>query len=210
MISRPGREKEGRQAGEKELWKTLWGLDPDDVCARAAAAFDPATGQYRLNFFSRTVLISPAAKTISGTTPRDDLLLSSLQDYAPFAIPGYLVHAKDILPSGKLIKPSAMKGGQIYLTGSHVLPLPRIAARYGSDRNGFLTRGRDLGGQELSHGDAAVRLFPFPRIAVALLLWTGDEEFAARADLLVDAACEAQLPPDIMWTTAMMSVLAML
>ncbi len=74
----------------------------------------------------------------------------------------------------------------------------------------FLARGRALGGEELSHGDAAVRLLPFPRIAVVLLLWTDDEEFPARADLLVDAACEGQLPPDIMWATALMCVLAML
>ena len=182
---------------------------PHDVCARTSAVFDCEGGLYRLNVFSRTMLVSPGKKTIGGDALHDDLLLNRMQDYAPLPILGYLIHAKDLPPSGRLIKPSAMTGGQIYLIGSHVLPLHKIAEAYGSNRDGFLQRGRELGGEKIALADASVRLFPFPRIAVALLLWTGDEEFAARADLLVDSTCEAQLPPDVLWMTAMMCVSAM-
>lgn len=197
------------QAGEKDAWETLAGFDPPDVCARTSAVFDCERGFYRLNVFSRTVLVSPEEKTIGGDTLQDDLLLNRMHDYAPLSILGYLIHAKDIPPSRRLIKPSEMKGGQIYLTGSHVLPLHKIAEAYGSNRDGFLQRGRELGGEEIALADASVRLSPFPRVSVALLLWTGDEEFAARADLLADSTCELQLPPDIMWLTAMICVLAM-
>jgi hypothetical protein len=198
------------QAGEKEAWKILAGLDPYEVCERTHAVFDRERGIYRLKVFSRTAVISPEEETISGDTLQDSLLLDRLEDYAPLSLLGYLLHAKDIPLTGRLIKPSGMKGGQIYLTGSHVLPLHRITKKYGCNREGFFARGRELGGEEVSLADASVRLLPFPRVALALLLWIDDEEFTARSDLLMDSTCQFQLPPDILWMTAMMSVLAML
>jgi hypothetical protein len=42
-----------------------------------------------------------------------------------------------------------------------------------------------------------------------LSLWIADEEFPARADLLLDSSCDFQLPPDITWSIAMMTVLVM-
>ncbi len=197
------------QPGEKEAWKTLAELDPLEVCERTHAVFDHERGVYLLKMFSQTAVISPSEKSVSGDTPQDGLLLDRLEDYAPPSTMGYLIHAKDIPLTGRLIKPSAMKGGQIYLTGSHVLPLHKITEKYGGDGDGFLARARELGGEEIPAADASVRLFPFPRIAVAFLLWLEDEEFAARSDLLMDSTCELQLPPDILWMTAMMSVSAM-
>jgi hypothetical protein len=37
-----------------------------------------------------------------------------------------------------------------------------------------------------------------------------DEEFTARADLLFDSSSEMQAPLDILWSVAMMTVLAMM
>ncbi len=198
------------QAGEQEAWRILAGLAPEEVCARTLADFDRKREAYRLGVFNRTALVSPSEKIIQGVSPRDELLFDRLHEYVALSILGYLIHAKDILPSGRLIKPSSMKGGRIYVSGAHMLPLDRIGGRYGRDREGFLAQGRELGGEPLPHGDAAIRLFPFPRVAVAVLLWIGDEEFGPRADLLMDATCEFQLPPDILWMTAMMCALAML
>ncbi|MBI3593004.1 MAG: DUF3786 domain-containing protein, partial [Nitrospirae bacterium] len=45
---------------------------------------------------------------------------------------------------------------------------------------------------------------------VALILWAADEEFPSRVDLLFDSTCELQLPLDIIWSIAMMSLLLML
>jgi hypothetical protein len=43
-----------------------------------------------------------------------------------------------------------------------------------------------------------------------VLLWTEDDEFPARADLLFDATCSAHLPLDILWSAAMVSIQALL
>jgi len=49
-----------------------------------------------------------------------------------------------------------------------------------------------------------------PRIPVILVLWLADDEFQPRADLLLDSTCEIQLPLDIIWSMAMLSVLVMM
>ncbi|MFO0752145.1 MAG: DUF3786 domain-containing protein [Thermodesulfovibrionales bacterium] len=43
-----------------------------------------------------------------------------------------------------------------------------------------------------------------------LILWLEDEEFPPRVDLLLDSTCELQLPLDIVWSIAMLSLLVML
>ena len=197
-------------AGEQRAWGILAGLDPHDVCVRADAAFDSSSGLYILRSFSQDIFVSPGDKTIFGHTPPADMLLNKLNRYSRLPILWYLIGAQNVPLSGELIKPNSLSGGQIYEKGTHVLPLGRIAEEYGSDVPEFLSRGLELGGEPLRYGDASVQLFPFPRVAVTLLLWRGDGEFPSRTDLLLDSTCELHLPADIIWSTAMMCALVML
>lgn len=103
-----------------------------------------------------------------------------------------------------------MSGGEIFQRGTHVLPLDRLADRYANDFESFYKIGLELGGQQLEHDDASVRLYPFPRVPVTFILWKGDDEFPARADMFFDTTCEQHLPTDVIWSTAMTSVLIML
>ena len=77
------------------------------------------------------------------------------------------------------------------------------------DLDGFKERGRELGGKGLDHGDAAIRLYPFPKLPVTMILWMGDNEFTAQVDFFFDATCDKQLPTDVLWSTGMVTVLAM-
>ena len=150
------------------------------------------------------------AKDIFSHSPNGNCLLNDLAFYSRLSILWYLINARDILLSGELAKPSDMSGGLIFTSGTHMLPLDKIAERYGDDIPGFLRRGAELGGEQPGYADVSLRLFPFPRVPVYILLWQQDCEFPARSALLFDSTCEAHLPPDIIWSTAMMSLLVML
>ena len=97
----------------------------------------------------------------------------------------------------------------IFDRGSHALPLDKFAAKYGGDTAEFLKKGISLGGVHSNYGDASIKLYPFPKIPVLLMLWRKNEEFPANAVLLLDTACQRYLPTDIIWATAMVSVLVM-
>ena len=197
-------------SGEEHAWEVLARLDPEVVCRRAQVAFCPPAGHYVLRLFSERMLVSTKDRRISGSSPAAGVLLERLGGHARLSSLWYLVGARDIPLSGRLVRPGDIGGGEIYERGTHVLPLDRIAHRYGSDACGFLARGRELGGEETEYGDASLSLFPFPRVSVVLLLWKNDPEFAARAGLLFDSSARFHLPVDIVWSTAMMTLQGML
>jgi len=196
--------------GEEKIWGTLSGLDPKEVCKRSDATFDAASGLYSLNLFSNNFYISPQEQRISGHSPADEALMKKLGYFFRLSVIGYLAIAKDVSPAGRLVKPVNMTGGQLFFRGSHVLPLEKLAEKYGKDKEGFLTAGVALGGEILGYGDASLKLLPLPRVPVTMILWIADEEFPARADLLFDSGIELQLPIDVVWAIAMISIIALL
>ncbi len=196
------------RSGEEQAWEILSGLAPEETCVRTGAA--AVEGGYRLPCFGQDLLVRPGERTFSSDTRLGRFILDDLARYSRLATVWYLVRAKNLPLSGRLITPRELPGGDIYLKGTHVLPLASLAERYGHNPAAFLDKGGQLGGRPAEYGDASVELAPFPHIGMALLLWRGDDEFAARADLLLDSSCAAQLPPDIIWSTAMMAVLLFL
>jgi hypothetical protein len=197
-------------SGTESAWTTLEKLPSEEVCRNADARFVSSEQSYVLSCFSQEISVCPARREIKASSPAASALLSKLRYFSELAILWYLAGARDIPPSGKLIRPSDLKAGQIFATGSHVLPLDKLAQKYGNNIEGFLERGRELGGEGAGLGDASLRLLPFPRVPVVLVLWRECEEFRARADLLFDSTCERHLPQDIVWATAMLSVLIMM
>jgi hypothetical protein len=197
-------------AGEELAWGALSSLDPKEVCRRTKTIFDAKSQAFELKIFSHCIDVSLHSKFISSQEREGELLLERLRDYANPAILLYLIHASDVFPSGQYVNPADLAGGHIYTSGTHVLPVRLIADKYCTDKEGFIRRGRILGGQELSLAEASLLIHPFPSIAVAILLWLQDDEFPARSVLLVDSSSQQQLPPDALWMTTMMCLMALL
>ena len=195
--------------GEERAWSALSEGDPEDVTRRAGARYDGASQAYTLPFFGQEISVCPRDRRIDGSSPTAGFLLGDLHYLSRVSILWYLIEAKDVPLSGNLVNPGHMNDGLIFASGAHALPLGGIADRYGDDLHGFLRRGVELRGEPLDFGDASLRLLAFPRVPVVLILWRHDEEFPARADLLFDSTCAIHLPTDILWSTAMMSLLVM-
>jgi len=197
-------------SGEKKAWEILKDLKPAVVCRNAMVSFDDATGIYLLKSFGMDLSVDPEKKSIYSEAPCADLLLNRLGYFSRLSIPCYLTSAMDIPLTGRLVQPVNIKGGNIFFRGTHVLPLDKLALKYGNDKAGFLKRGTELGGVQMNYGDASVKLLPFPRLPVVLILWQEDDEFPPRADILFDSTCEFHLALDILWSTAMESLLIMM
>jgi hypothetical protein len=103
-----------------------------------------------------------------------------------------------------------LPGGQIFVRGTHVLPLAQLAEKYAHASEAFVEDGRMWGAKTLDYGDAALQLWPLPQVPTTLILRTADEEFSALVNLLLDSNCKFQLPPDIIWSTCMMSAMVLL
>ena len=196
--------------GVEKAWDELRGLDPTVVCRNASVPFDGGTTSYTLRSFCTDFSININERSIISSAPQGEILITRYGYFFVHSCLWYLIHAKDIPLTGRLIKPETIKGGELFFRGSHVLPLDNIARTYGEDKNDFIKKGRGLCADISTYGDASLQLFPMPRIPVVLILWLNDEEFSARADLLFDSSCELHLPLDILWSIAMFSLLVML
>lgn len=195
-------------SGEKKAWEILSGLDHIDVCKNADVYYE--NKNYVLTSLGIDFLISPETKEMRAKTPAGESILKKLGYFFNHSALYYLINAKDILPTKKLIKPVGLKGGEVFFRGTHVLPLDKLAEKYNNDKTGFIEKGKSFNGTFLSYGDASIELLPMPRIPVTLILWLADDEFPARAELLFDSTCERHLPIDIIWSIAMMTVLVMI
>ncbi|MBN1998907.1 DUF3786 domain-containing protein [candidate division KSB1 bacterium] len=197
-------------SGEIHAWQRLARMVPEDVCRRAGVKYNTDNRQYILQILSCEIFVSPGDRTIFSSSDAGQRLLKNYAYFSVLAVLTYLISAQEMPLSGNLVRPASIHGGEIFIKGTHVLPVEKIAKKYARSVDVFKKRCRELGGEPLTHADAAFRLFPFPRVAVAVLLWDGDDEFPARADVLLDASCEKQLPPDIIWSMMMMTGLMLL
>jgi hypothetical protein len=79
-----------------------------------------------------------------------------------------------------------------------------LAERFGSDAAGFRRAAGSVGGTlydaapggGLAPPDVAYRFQGFPRVALMVQLWEGDEEFPGRVQMLFDAAIAHYLPTE--------------
>ncbi len=187
--------KEGRE----RAWQILAGLDPQEVCNRINVTFDESSKLYSLPLFGHSIFISVEKKEIYGHSGETDLLLNKLKQHSLLPILHFLISGKNIPPSKKYAKLRDLLAGKVESKGTHTIPLKKIAGKYGSDTNNFLNRGRQFGGEPSIYGDASILLAPFPGVPIVIILWAKDDEFSARADLLIDSNCGSQMPPDIIW-----------
>jgi hypothetical protein len=197
--------------GELHVWHKLADLNPKNVCKQAKVTFDAEIASYTLRSFGCDLGIAiNDRKIIEYPDANGPSLLGKLGRELCLSALWYMITAKNIPETNRLVKPASLPGGQIFVKGSHVLPLEEAAVKYDGNPQNFIETGVMYGGEKLSYGDASIKLYPYPRVPVVLILWKGDDEFPPNVDILLDASCDLQLPLDIIWSTCLMSVLVML
>lgn len=195
--------------GEKTAWSLLKGFHghPEEVAKRAGVSFKG--GAYVLQSFGSDVFVNPEKETITSRNEEISALIKRTGYFYNHLALWWLVNARGIPATGRLIKPTDLKGGEMFFRGTHALPLDRLASIFGGNKEGFLKRARSLGAKPKEFGDVSAEFFPVNGLSMLLLIWLADEEFPARADLLLDSSWEIVVPLDIIWCASMLTVLAM-
>ena len=81
-------------------------------------------------------------------------------------------------------------------------PLKKV---FGQNIDDFIRAGDILGGETIDTGDAGYEFRLFPNIPVRLILWAGDEEFPAEANMVFDENIGSMLSSeDIAWLAGML------
>ena len=176
-------------------------------------------GVYRFRCLGMDFLIRPADETIRARDERGEAFLSRFSYFFNHFSLWWLVRSSRGIPqaTSAFVRPGglAAAGAFSFFRGSHTLPLEGLAGRYRTDKEGFIERARALGGTlgkaagPAGTADISVLLEPAPGLPVNILLWLEDEEFPARAEVLVPSWTGVILPLDIVWCALMLCLLTM-
>ena len=111
----------------------------------------------------------------------------------------YLKNVNAVYPMEKdIVGIKDLKEGHFFV-GPHALRTDPLLDKYAHDMEGFVAAGKALNGSPLEMADAAIRLLPYPRVAIYFLLWAGDDEFQPRIQVLLDRPVEKVMAADAIW-----------
>ena len=117
----------------------------------------------------------------------------------------YMMGEGPTAPSGQWVSYREIPGASFYYSAfvkRAVNPLKNV---FGQNIAGFKKVSQLLGGEKVEPGDASFEFGVFPRVPLQLIVWEGDEEFPAEANILFKSGVEQILSPeDIAWLSGML------
>ncbi len=108
----------------------------------------------------------------------------------------YLLRAQDIPLSGHLKSFREFSDAEAYQDAFRRRVIEPLALAFGPHPEKFAQAAARLGGvpAELGTGELKFRLMALPRLPVVVILWLGDDEVPASAQVLFDETAEQQVP----------------
>jgi hypothetical protein len=105
----------------------------------------------------------------------------------------YLIRADGSPLTGKWAGYKDIPGGLLYAGVFARRVTEPLVKKFGNSPEQFKKVGNKLGGKSVEFGDASFILYAFPFIPLQYVLWKGDEEFPAAAQLLFDTSIDHYL-----------------
>lgn len=177
-----------------EAHKKLLQMDPLMVAMASGAAYRQEEGLFSLEYCGEPYTVHRR----EGTVRRD-----RSPDQVPYndrtLIMQYLVYSSGLPPRGRWLSFLELPEGELHYAPFQVDALDPLARTFGNDIELFLTTAVHFKATPIRMGDAAVVLPAFPKIPLAFVLWAGDDEFPARANILFDAVSPTHLSTAALW-----------
>ncbi len=175
----------------------------DPVVSAALAGCSYASEGIAVPFFGWPHLVThPAGEVISQPGPKAEPPARSAQPgraahpSVAILMLHYLATADGMRPADRWVSFRELPDGLFYAQAFAGHAEGLLAEKFGVAPDRFRRRCEELGGSPLNLADASFRFQALPRLAMAALLWEGDEEFPAQARILFDASAGHYLPTE--------------
>lgn len=192
----------------EELWQQLIKLDPAQTAQRANCEYLPESDCYVITFLNNQYSVNIQDEQISATKPDAEPTPASFTEQ--LCILAYLINAKDLPLSGKLVKAESLPGGQFFFRGPHELPTKKLSQTFGQNPQLIYEAADSLNPKKCEFGDAAIEIIALPRIPLTFVIWEADEEFDARASILFDQTAAEHFLLDALLTAVTSAVNAII
>lgn len=159
--------------------------EPDSTAEKASVVLDKSNGCYMFEIFGQPVVVNYGNGEISSEAHlsiRDKILLFH-----------YLIHA-DGRPLTSRWTPFHEVTGGHHMAAFKIEALQPLIKKFGNTIDKFPIAAAILGGKPLKMGHGAFEFRVLPMVPVAVVIWEGDEEFPANANILFDSSVTGYLP----------------
>lgn len=188
----------------EQFWDRLTELPRRETAQRARGRYLAEIDSFAISLLNTEYIVDPARRTIRAVgESREDHAAGYLQQLCLLA---YLVNVKDLPPTEQLVSAERLDPGGFFFRGSHKLPLEKLIETFGPDPQLLHKVAHVLNAVPRAFGDASIELSVLPRIPLTLVIWGADEEFPARVSVLFDRNATAQLPLDVLFAAAGLTV----
>lgn len=176
--SDPGNYRIALDKGKKALAAT----DPVKAAANSGCIFDPATSQFSLDCLGHKFTIShPGGEVYLAGTDLEPHFIFQIM------MVNYLARADGTPLSYNYIPYRQLEGGHVFFDAFKKTAIDPLAEAFGADPGLLLKAGLPFGAVPYARGSGqGILLYVFPRLPVLFLVWPGDSEFAAGANILFD------------------------
>ncbi|MFO8191726.1 MAG: DUF3786 domain-containing protein [Bacillota bacterium] len=173
-----------------EAVKQLETCDPNAIAARAAAEFDSGESRFRLSFIDSNYLVEYPSGRVTMETGEN------ASTYMAIILLHYLVTADGTPLTGQWIAFRHLPGGHIYIDPFNRRAVNPFLKTFGEQPEDFQQAASALGGYQLALSGISIAIPVLPRVPICFILWPGDEEMPASANILFDEAASSYLPTE--------------
>ena len=174
--------------------------EPFEVILKRSGFESPDAGSFRIPFLDRIYQVGFPRFEFEDTTEGKKEI--PLQEQV--LILHYMSAAEIPEAIGHWISYREIPGAAFYFGAflkRAVEPLKKV---FGQNLSGFSRAAEKLHARKIANGDTAFEFKALPAVPLQLILWTGDEEFPAEANILFDSTIGQILSPeDVAWLAGM-------
>lgn len=191
MNDKGKREKYNLGVARTNAAKALAGLDPRQVCLNSGVIYNREQDSYILPYLNRRYLVNHSSGEV-----KDMADGSGVAPHLQIIFLHYLSGADGTALQNEWITFKELPGGEIYREPFRKKAISPLLRYFNGQPERFVEVGLALAGTKYDYGDLSLLMRPFPRTPLVFVLWKGDEEFPASANILYDASAAHYLPTE--------------
>ncbi|MDD1747670.1 MAG: DUF3786 domain-containing protein [Methanomassiliicoccales archaeon] len=177
----------GGRAAIEAAWKALEGRNERELADLSGSRY--SGGHILLPHFEARLTVDLESRGIALEGKEVDETSSILALH-------YLAGCGADVPTGTLVPFNQAEGGGAYYEAFKRRTIDRLAEEFGERPNLLVRAGIAIGGLDRELGASSIEVRVFPKVWVTLIVWEGDDEIPASANVLFDSTALGILPTE--------------